>query len=93
MQHVYSTHVRDLHKTIHFTCKASMVTQLLCTVVLSPLCLSIEYWGVILNLMYKTFDTVLSFSQSYSFYEHKSHALMEYNGGVEKAILRDSGSK
>ena len=30
MQHVYSTHVRDLHKTIHFTCKASMVTQLLC---------------------------------------------------------------
>ena len=44
MQHVYSTHVRDLHKTIHFTC-----TQLLCTVVL----LSIEYWGVILNLMYK----------------------------------------
>ena len=32
MQHVYSTHVRDLHKTIHFTCKACMVTQLLCTV-------------------------------------------------------------
>ncbi|KAL5500074.1 hypothetical protein EMCRGX_G011574 [Ephydatia muelleri] len=62
-------------------------------VVLSPLCLSIEYWGVILNLMYKTFDTVLSFSQSYSFYEHKSHALMEYNCGLEKAILRDSGSK
>ena len=29
MQHVYSTHVRDLHKTIHFTCKACMVTQLL----------------------------------------------------------------
>ena len=28
MQHVYSTHVRDLHKTIHFTCKACMVTQL-----------------------------------------------------------------
>ena len=52
MQHAYSTHVRDLHKTIHFTCKACMVTQLLCTVVL--LCdLSIEYWGVILNLMYK----------------------------------------
>ena len=47
MQHVYSTHVRDLHKTIHFTCKACMVTQLLCTV------LSIEYYGVILNLMYK----------------------------------------
>ena len=22
MQHVYSTHVRDLHKTIHFTCKS-----------------------------------------------------------------------
>ena len=39
MQHVYSTHVRYLHKTIHFTCKACMVTQLLCTVhvVLSPL--------------------------------------------------------
>ena len=34
MQHVYSTHVR-------VTCKACMVTQLLCTV----LC-SIEYWGV-----------------------------------------------
>ena len=28
MQHVYSTHVRDLHKTIHFTCKACMVTRL-----------------------------------------------------------------
>ena len=50
MQHVYSTHVRDLHKTIHFTCKACMVTQLLCTVLCD---LSIEYWGVILNLMYK----------------------------------------
>ena len=50
MQHVYSTHVRDLHKTIHFTCKACMKTQLLCTV-LCDLC--IEYWGVILNLMYK----------------------------------------
>ena len=38
MQHVYSTHVRDLHKIIHFTCKACMVTQLLCTVLcdLSP---------------------------------------------------------
>ena len=33
MQHVYSTHVRDLHKTIHFTCKACMVTQLLCTLI------------------------------------------------------------
>ena len=50
MQHVYSTHVRDLHKTIHFICKACMVTQLLCTVLCD---LSIEYWGVILNLMYK----------------------------------------
>ena len=50
MQHVYSTHVRDLHKTIHFTCKACMVTQLLCTVLCD---LSIEYWCVILNLMYK----------------------------------------
>ena len=50
MQHVYSTHVRDLHKTIHFTCKACMVTQLLCTVLCD---LSIEYWGVILNQMYK----------------------------------------
>ena len=48
MQHVYSTHVRDLHKTIHFTCKAC---QLLCTVLCD---LFIEYWGVILNLMYKT---------------------------------------
>ena len=47
MQHVYSTHVKDLHKTIHFTCKACMVTQLV-------LCdLSIDYWGVILNPMYK----------------------------------------
>ena len=26
--HVYSTYVRDLHKTIHFTCKSCMVTQL-----------------------------------------------------------------
>ena len=25
MQHVYSTHVSDLHKTIHFTCKACCV--------------------------------------------------------------------
>ena len=43
---------------IHFTCKACMVTQLLCTVLCD---LSIEYWGVILNLMYKkaslSFDT------------------------------------
>ena len=36
---MYSTHVRDL---IHFTCKACMVTQLLCTVLCD---LSIEYWG------------------------------------------------
>ncbi|KAL5502386.1 hypothetical protein EMCRGX_G009152 [Ephydatia muelleri] len=28
-------------------------------------------------------------TQSYSLYEPKSHALMEYNGGLEKAILRD----
>eukprot|EP00731_Ephydatia_muelleri_P025660 Em0017g743a len=28
--------------------------------------------------------------KSYSLYEPKSHALMEYNGGLEKAILRDS---
>ena len=28
MQHVYSTHVRDLHKTIHFTCKACMYCPL-----------------------------------------------------------------
>ena len=27
---------------------------------------------------------------SYSLYEPKSHALMEYNGGLKKAILRDS---
>ena len=27
---------------------------------------------------------------SYSLYEPKSHALMEYNGGLEKAICRDS---
>ena len=27
---------------------------------------------------------------SYSLYEPKSHALMEYNGGLEKAIRRDS---
>ena len=31
MQHVYSTHVRYLHKTIHFTCTACVVTQLLCS--------------------------------------------------------------
>ena len=30
------------------------------------------------------------FPYSYSLYEHKSHALMEYNGGLEKAIRRDS---
>eukprot|EP00731_Ephydatia_muelleri_P038896 Em0974g1a len=29
-------------------------------------------------------------TQSYSLYEPKSHALMEYNGGLEKAILRDT---
>eukprot|EP00731_Ephydatia_muelleri_P033974 Em0043g18a len=29
-------------------------------------------------------------AESYSLYEPKSHALMEYNGGLEKAILRDS---
>eukprot|EP00731_Ephydatia_muelleri_P004853 Em0002g1029a len=29
-------------------------------------------------------------TQSYSLYEPKSHALMEYNGGLENAILRDS---
>ena len=47
-----------------------------------------------------TFDTwhpacncVILLPYSYSFYEPKSHALMEYNGGLEKAILRDSGSK
>ena len=27
---------------------------------------------------------------SYSLYEPNSHALMEYNGGLEKAILRNS---
>ena len=33
----------------------------------------------------------ISFSRySYSLYEPKSHALMEYNGDLEKAILRDS---
>ena len=108
MQHVYSTHVRDLHKTIHFICKAC---QLLCTVLCD---LFIEYWGVILNLMYKTASpppwpaTVYEFNciclglstenycnhillpYSYSLYEPKSHALMEYNGGLEKAIVRDT---
>ena len=44
MQHVYSTHVRDLHKTITSHVKHA------CTVHCD---LSIEYWGVILNLMYK----------------------------------------
>ena len=29
------------------------------------------------------------FPYSYSLYEPKSHALMEYNGGLENAILRD----
>ena len=33
----------------------------------------------------------ISFSHiANSLYEPKSHALMDYNGGVEKAILRDS---
>ena len=67
MQNVYSMHVRDLHKTIHFTCKACMVTLLLSFLRCD---LSIEYWGVIVNLMYKkaslsdvkkaTFDTMAS---------------------------------
>ena len=104
MQHVYSTHVRDLHKTIHFTCTAPN-----CCVQYMYLCdLSIEYWGVILNLMYKKASLSLQLCMnliafatenycnhillpySYSLYEPKSHALMEYNGGLEKAILRDS---
>ncbi|KAL5515744.1 hypothetical protein EMCRGX_G000953 [Ephydatia muelleri] len=34
--------------------------------------------------------TTTTTTQSYSLYEPKSHALMEYNGGLEKAILRDS---
>ena len=33
---------------------------------------------------------ILSHIASYSLYEPKSHALMEYNCGLEKAILRDS---
>ena len=45
MQHVYSTHVRDLPFTSHV--KHGMVTQLLCTVLCD---LSIEF---ILNLMHK----------------------------------------
>ena len=57
---------RDLPFTSHV--KACMVTQLLCTVLCD---LSIEYWGVILNLMHKkaslsdvkkaTFDTMTNF--------------------------------
>ena len=34
--------------------------------------------------------TISFLPYSYSLYEPKSHALMEYNGGLEKAILRDS---
>ena len=86
-----------------------MKTQLLCTV-LCDLC--IEYWGVILILMYKKASLSdvqwqpacncvwhllrvehcnhILLPYSYSLYEPKSHALMEYNGGLEKAILRDS---
>ena len=58
---MYSTHVRDLHKTIHFTCKVCMVTQLLSFLFCD---LSIEYWGVILNLMYKkaSLSTVYEFN-------------------------------
>ena len=108
MQHVYSTHVRDLHKTIHFTCKAC---QLLCTVLCD---LSIEYWGVrctctlsdvkkkkasrlqplyeynfqLLGLSTENYCNHILLPYSYSLYEPKS--LMEYNGGLEKAILRDS---
>ena len=61
---MHATYVQHACKgsAIHFTCKACMVTQLLCTVLYD---LSIEYWGVILNLMYKkasllmsTFDTM-----------------------------------
>ena len=96
MQHVYSTHVRDLHKTIHFTCKACMVTQLLSFLFCD---LSIEYWGVILNLKYKkaSLSTVYEVHLlgyycnhilRYSLYEPESHALMEYNGGLEKATSK-----
>ena len=55
MQHVYSTHVRDLHKTIHFTCKACGDPTVVYS---SPFSFVtglhvLKYWGVILNLMYK----------------------------------------
>ena len=37
MQHVYSTHVRDLHKTIHFTCKAVVYCPLIPSIGVSSL--------------------------------------------------------
>eukprot|EP00731_Ephydatia_muelleri_P036142 Em0205g5a len=39
---------------------------------------------------HRTTTTTCTQSYMYSLYEPKSHALMEYNGGLEKAILRDS---
>ncbi|KAL5475029.1 hypothetical protein EMCRGX_G027076 [Ephydatia muelleri] len=39
---------------------------------------------------YRSGHRTTTTTQSYFLYEPKSHALMEYNGGLEKAILRDS---
>ncbi|KAL5487061.1 hypothetical protein EMCRGX_G019619 [Ephydatia muelleri] len=39
---------------------------------------------------YRSGHRTTTTTQSYSLYEPKSHALMEYNGGLEKAIRRDS---
>ena len=38
----------------------------------------------------ENYCTKILLPYSYSLYELKSHALMEYNGGLEKAIRRDS---
>ena len=95
----HSLHMYSMHgdpTVVYSTCSPfSFVTCLL------------NIGGVILNLMYKKASLsdvlwlqlcmsteTISFSRiaSYSLYEPKSHALMEYtcNGGLEKAILRDS---
>ena len=44
----------------------------------------------LLGLSTEITATISSIPSSYSLYEPKSHALIEYNGGFEKAFLRDS---
>ena len=89
---------------IHFTCM--VVTQLLCTVLcdlsieywgailnlMGFLCFDTmaARLQLCMNLIAENYCNYILLPYSYSLYEPKSHALMEYNGGLEKAILRDS---